>query len=753
MLILAGGPARFAGAASTASPTAGRTATRAPTTSDGVAAAALGGPAGPFTGPRIDTGPSPVDAAEVNDWVASTLGQAPRQASPFDTIDTCVESEMAQTGTPGASVAIAVDGVITYTKGYGVKDLDNGGTIDAETQFRIGSTTKMMTAAAVMQLAEQGRVNLDAPVTQYLPDLKLAAPWDASTIHLHHLLSHTADLPDTYLIQDVQTSLADWAGTLQYMPLNAPPGSFWNYANPNFSLAGLVVQQVSGEPYQSFVQDHVWGPAGMPRTTFDPDVVVSAGDFAVGHEGDIRYMPADWDYPAVAPAGTAFSTPTDLANWALLLSDGGAGVLDPDSVTAMESRQTSLDYVPWMDYGYGVFVTDYQEVADPSQHVTVYDHGGNVPGFSSQLYWIPEQGFAVSILANTITSLTGSAHCALQVLAGVEPIPTAPRVTDASTWGPHPGTYAMMNVSLWPFTAHIALEDDKLRVRYADIGDSLLVQKQFSLLNIFDRTFLIDANDDGTPDSNLDFTFIPDRTDGLKDRWYRDRLLVGQRLGEFPERVALRGTECAPVTVTAGMDFPEMHWSATGLSAPVALRGVPTSQDDPADPSTASFKRSIKIRGGADLVWVNVAGEADDALGLYLLLDANGDGTFSFPQELVAVGSGSGSQQILYMTQRAPEGLYQLWVHGQSVQGDASQFDMDIRIVEGSDLALKDAPASLNEGETTSLQVCGTSVARFKEPQLGLVQLDYGAAPRLARIMVDWSPAPPRIFLPMAANQ
>ena len=177
-------------------------------------------------------------------------GERRKATTIADAIDLCVENNMAQLGAPGAAVAVMLDGQIIYTRGYGVKHSTQGGAVDSETAFRIGSVTKMMTAAAVMQQVELGRVDLDAPVTDYIPELAIGGKWPAELITVRHALTHATGFPD--LINGVygtdNDALSRWAAAQGGIELHAPPGSFWNYSNPNFMMAGLVAERAAGVP-------------------------------------------------------------------------------------------------------------------------------------------------------------------------------------------------------------------------------------------------------------------------------------------------------------------------------------------------------------------------------------------------------------------------------------------------------------------------------------------------------------------------
>ncbi|MFN2252309.1 MAG: serine hydrolase domain-containing protein, partial [Anaerolineae bacterium] len=558
---------------------------------------------------RAATGPATAPAADAA--APSRLDQG-EDDELWATIDACMEADMigdpqdTTDDTPGAAIAIIKDDEYAYRKGYGVKHLEDGGEIDDETLFRIGSTTKMMTAAAVMQLREQELVDLDAPLATYLPDFGLAAPWSADDVTLHHLLSHTSGIPDNYYISDVNISLLDWVPSWNQFPLYAAPGSFWNYSNPNFSLAGAVVETISQMPYADYMEQQIYEPAGLPLTTLKPTDVISHANYATGHSGDSRLTPTDEYYPVVAPAGYAWSTPTEMVKWAMILGIDSTSILEPESAFLMQERQAPLGTRPWADYGYGIFITDYRDVDDPEYFVTVYDHGGNTTGFSSQLFWIPERGFAVSILANTIRSLSSAAQCAVREVAGLEPIPTDDLGTGPEEWVDLVGTYSMLDVAMWPFTANVRLDVDTLMLDFTDVdGDALVLGDEMLLQNAYLDVFVADAQPFLLP-GGFDLTFLRDPDDDTRVRYMRNRNVVGQRVGQFPPRVVVEGEGCADVAMTAELDMADLEISAAGLTEPLVLTGAPISQDDQEDYSTASYKNSFTVEGTLDFFYARL---------------------------------------------------------------------------------------------------------------------------------------------------
>lgn len=725
-------------------------------------------PSPAFSGPSAldDLLPEPAPAARragaINAWVAAAVDRAGDQGDdPWAVIDQCMREDMAGNpdtpadDTPAASISVAVDGVITFTRGYGVKDLATGGAVDAQTLFRIGSTTKMMTAAAVMQLAEDGMVDLQGPLGLYLPEYQLGHPWDADDITLHHMLSHQTAMIDQYFVQDFDMPLMTWVETTgaYSLPLYAAPGTYWNYANPGFSLAGAVVERVGGMPYNDFMAQKVWDPAGMPLTTLDSSEVISTGNYVTGYHGGQPLDPTAWDIAWLGPAGTAFSTPTELVTWALLMQAGDDDVLSAQSKATMQARHVSQGYLPWADYGYGIFVTDWRDKADPEERVVVYDHGGNINGGSSQLFWVPERGVVVSILANTIRSLDHAAACAVETLAGIEMIPTGSEEKPPEDWDVHEGTYSMMDLLLWPWTAVVSRSGETLSLEFTDVpGGALIMGDQVPLNYAFSDVFAARVQSFIVP--VVDFTFIRDRAEPERVRYLRNRNVVGQRVGQFPARVGLVGEACAPVRFTSELDMPVLSVHARGLMTPTRLISVPLAADDPDDPSSAAIKHAFTIReGGADAVYVTADTEPDDAVGLYLVHDANGDGQFRLADgELVDVGIGDLGTSLLYAYETLAPGDYQLWVHAVLVGGAQSTVNLDIRVFEGQDLRLENVPRGLADGARWEMRVCAKDVDGLDGPMQGTIEFSYDSPPRRFRIMVDWQPAegpgPLKLWLP-----
>ncbi len=473
-------------------------------------------------GPALTIGPGPIPARVDRERIEAHAGATTLE----EAIDLCVLQDMAQVGSAGASVAVAVDGQLMYQNGYGVKHRTGGGAVDADTYFRVGSVTKMLTAAAVMQQVEAGSVDLDDPVTTYVPEFNVAGIIPSDRITVRHLLTHSTGFPDLAFAlngPEGEQALSDWASDLDDVLLHAPPGVFWNYSNPNFNLAGLVVERASGTPYRTYVTANLFDEAGMARTTFDPAEVMADGNYSFGHltypgGTELIYAPDDYDNWAYQPAGYAFSTAGDLVTWALTLIDGGGQVLSPGSCEAMQGWQVDLDLVPGFGYGYGIFV-------EPFGNLEIRQHGGNIPGWGTYLLWQADSRFAVAVLANSFESLAGAAYCIADAVLEPAPGPPIPDPTDPSTFGRFEGT--------WDFT----YQENYLLVGevFGATADGVTLYLDdptgpfngwYELVHVGYGVFLADLDEDGFPD--FDFTFIGHGTPE-RSNWLRSRIVVGSR--------------------------------------------------------------------------------------------------------------------------------------------------------------------------------------------------------------------------------
>jgi len=254
-----------------------------------------------------------------------------------------------------------------------------------------------------MRLVERGDVELDTPVKNYLPDLKLSDASATEQITLRMLLSHTAGLPTRYqpFGRHDPEALEVWVREeLPLFPFVAPPGKVYSYSNPGINLAGYVAQVVSGKPYTQLMSEEVFRPLDMQRTTFDPLVALTY-PAAQAHRcpdgKSLQVMHRFADNSGHRPSGYAISNVLDLANFAIMqMYDGsfqGKQVLAPGSVRMMQAPQADL-YVP-MRAAYGLTLR-----SEIYKGVRLVGHDGDINSFLCRLVMVPEAKIAVTILLN-----------------------------------------------------------------------------------------------------------------------------------------------------------------------------------------------------------------------------------------------------------------------------------------------------------------------------------------------------------------
>jgi CubicO group peptidase (beta-lactamase class C family) len=322
----------------------------------------------------------------------------------FLQLEQLITEAMATAKVPGASVAVIHHNEVIYARGFGVTSVEDGGLpCTPTTLFRIGSTSKPLTTAAIMRLVEQGVLELDTSIDELLPDLQLSEPGAIQQVTLRKLLSHQAALPTAAehwgsrapegLRESVYRDVANYR-------LIAPVGKLWSYSNPGINLAGYVAEVASGKPYTQLMQELVFDPLAMQRTTFDP-LVAMTYPLAQSHDfdetGTLRVQHRYADNTQHYPSGFAISTVLDLANFAIMVMQGGVfngqQVLSAESVAEMQNPQASFIALNGDGYGLTLSSHDYKGVRR-------IGHGGRISTFASLFEMVPERGTAVIVLSN-----------------------------------------------------------------------------------------------------------------------------------------------------------------------------------------------------------------------------------------------------------------------------------------------------------------------------------------------------------------
>ncbi len=344
---------------------------------------------------------APVQARHSTPSPPSPTGLSdPRELETF--LDGVISVQLLDDHIPGATVSVVKDGRLFFAKGYGSADLQAGKLVSANTTlFRIGSVSKLFTATAVMQLAEQGKLNLHADVNIYLKTFRIPATYP-QPITLAHLLTHTAGFEDRVTGLFPRTSdlepLGQWLA--EHMPARVrPPGELTAYSNYGFALAGYIVEQVSGLPFEQYVEQHLFQPLGMRHSTFRQPVEARlSADLSQGYTyTNGVYRPDPFEGVQGAPGGAMSATATDIANFMLAqLQNGHFGsqrILQAATAKAMQTQQFTNDpRVPGMAYGF-------EEQNLNSQHLL--EKIGDTILFHSMLALLPENHVGVFVSYNS----------------------------------------------------------------------------------------------------------------------------------------------------------------------------------------------------------------------------------------------------------------------------------------------------------------------------------------------------------------
>jgi len=329
--------------------------------------------------------------------LASTAGAAAQEAArapdPFGKVEPAIAAAMSANNIPGLSIAVVMDGKLQWSQGYGFADLENFVPFRPATVWRLASVSKPLTAVAAMQLAERGRLDLDAPIQGYCA----AFPKKAQPITARQLLGHLSGIRH-YAEGENFNSTRHYAGVAESLeafrddPLLQEPGTKNVYSTYGYVVLGCVVEGASGERFADYLRENVTGPAGMSRTRPDDlyDVVPNrARGYARLPDGKLRNADLA-DTSNKIPGGGMVSTAEDLARFAIALFDHK--VLKAETFAAMQVPMKTSDGKDSPYFGWSIG----QERGE-----TLLTHSGSQQGTATYFLMIPRRRFAVAILTNT----------------------------------------------------------------------------------------------------------------------------------------------------------------------------------------------------------------------------------------------------------------------------------------------------------------------------------------------------------------
>jgi len=329
-------------------------------------------------------------------------------------LDDLFARQMEEYHIAGAAVAVVKDGQLFFAKGYGYADLENNISVDPEqTIFRIGSVGKVFTWTAVMQLVEQGKLDLDADVNTYL-DFHIPDTYP-QPITLNHLMTHTSGIEDRWLeslVPDASELVSEREWLVENFPGRVrPPGEAAGYSNYNPMLAGYIVARVSGQPYDQYIHKHIFGPLGMTHSNVHPQIPEDLRQYLSKSytyiDGAFQPFPDYLPQPAGLPSGMHQASVTDMARFMIARLEGGfygdasteMRILEEDTARQM---LTTL-YTPdprLLGIAYGLF-----DFSDNGQWTL--GHSGYAPVMLSQLLLLPDQRLGVFVAYNSLGAREG----------------------------------------------------------------------------------------------------------------------------------------------------------------------------------------------------------------------------------------------------------------------------------------------------------------------------------------------------------
>jgi CubicO group peptidase (beta-lactamase class C family) len=361
---------------------------------------------------------------------------------------------------PGCAVGVSIDDAPVLTAAYGMADLEHDVPIRTDTVFEAGSVSKQFTAAAVLRLAQQGKVALDDHVRKYIPEL----PDYGTPITIRHLLNHTSGLRDWGSLE----AIAGWPRTTRaythdhvleilsrQKSLNYTPGSEYSYTNSGYNLAAILVTRISGKPFAQFTREQIFQPLGMTSTQWRDDFRRIVKNRAIAYQQSSSTIRQLMPFEDVHGNGGLLTTVGDLLQWNANFQTAKVGGKD---LVALQQTQSKLTDGRTISYALGLFVEG-DEIA----------HSGTTAGYNAWLGRYPNQGLSVAVLCNTSAANgTNLGRSVAAIFRGREALTTLRAETRAGPlpWQPTPeqlssfaGTYYNDEIET---TLTVAVENGRL---------------------------------------------------------------------------------------------------------------------------------------------------------------------------------------------------------------------------------------------------------------------------------------------------
>jgi CubicO group peptidase (beta-lactamase class C family) len=380
---------------------------------------------------------------------AAALADRPEVADALSLLDLWLEEQIADERAPGLSVAVVHDQELVWAKGYGFADVEAQRPAASSTLYRIGSVTKLFTATAILQLRDAGKLALDDPAVEHLPEFSVRSPFaDAQPVTLRHLLTQTSgltrDAPFAYWTTHVFPSREEVLTSLAKLELTHRPGETYKYSNLGMGLLGLVIERVSGLSYADYVRQRIFQPLGMTSSTAAPSEEHhrrrATSYYRRAADGSRRSFDY-YDMEGLAAAGNVVSSVEDLAAFARLqFRDGNAGGAQILAGSTLREMQRAQFVYPSFEGGRGLGFAVSRDAG-----VTFVAHGGWIGGNRTHFLLVPAEKTAVIVAANADDAdpslIARKVYDVMApALAAATATPREPRIADPA-WKRYLGTY------------------------------------------------------------------------------------------------------------------------------------------------------------------------------------------------------------------------------------------------------------------------------------------------------------------------
>lgn len=446
--------------------------------------------------------------------IAAVCGAAAAAQSTDDphpkTVDefrSAVQKVLEQTGVPGAGIALVRMSGVEWAGGVGLADRDRQVPVTADTHFRVGSISKTFIASALVQAYLDDIIDLDAPVSDFVPDVAIDNAWDITDpVRVIHLLQHTAGFDDMHF-NEVYAPDGDEPPLEDVLKRNPAsrvvrwrPGTRMSYSNPGYAVAALVLEKVSGQKYEDWIAERIFKPTGMPTSSFH----ITKDDEALLAKGyaDRTGPPVPYSQIYLRPAGNLHTSPLELGRFVQLMLNWGETendlVIDPEYLSNMEHPRTTLASHAGLRNGYGSGIASSFVEGFP-----MLGHNGGIEGFSSSFAYSTSRDVGYVILLNSEGSSEAmrriSALAVRYLKADVEPPPKPAVDVPASVLESYEGYYhdaATRNQAVAFITWLLA--GQSISVDGKQLKSTPAFGSPFALIPVSETLFRLDADPEAT---------------------------------------------------------------------------------------------------------------------------------------------------------------------------------------------------------------------------------------------------------------